>query len=65
MKILKSEFLKQTTTVRFGWTCDNDLRNLGENVLYESEREGDKASNVWIPKVNIDHLMEKNAWCLI
>jgi hypothetical protein len=65
MELLKLGFSKQTTTVRFGWTCGSNLRTLGENSMDESERGGAKTLGVRIPKVDIDHLMEKDTWCLI
>jgi hypothetical protein len=38
LKILKPGVLKQTNTIRFGWTRDNDLWTSRENALDESER---------------------------
>jgi hypothetical protein len=65
LKLPKPGFLKQTTTIRFGWTHDNDPWTSGENAPDESERGGAKTPRVRIPEVDIDHLMEKDVWRLI
>jgi hypothetical protein len=62
---LKPGVPKKTTTIRFGWTHDNDLWTLGENAPDESERGGAKTPKVRIPEVDIDRPMEKDAWHLI
>jgi hypothetical protein len=54
LELPKPRVPKQTTTIRFGWTRDNNLQTSGENAPDESEREGDKTPEVRIPKVNID-----------
>jgi hypothetical protein len=65
LKILKLGVPKKTTTIRFGWTRDNNLSNLGENALDERGRGGDKTPEVRIPEVNIDRLMDKDVCRLI
>jgi hypothetical protein len=65
LKLPKPRVPKKTTTIRFGWTCDNDLWTSGENAPDESERGGDKTPEAWILEVNIDRPMEKDACRLI
>jgi hypothetical protein len=65
LKLPKLRVLNQNTTVRFRWTCDNNLWTSGENALDERERGRAKTLEVWIPEVNIDRAMEKDVCRLI
>jgi hypothetical protein len=46
LKFPKPGVLKQTTTIRFGWTHGKDIWNSGENASYKIERGGDKTPEV-------------------
>jgi hypothetical protein len=65
LKLPKPRVPKQTTTIRFGWTRENDLQTSGENAPDESKRGGAKTLEVQIPEVNINRLMEKDTCHMI